>query len=246
MAITTNIKLDTTELRALVSKMQANRAAYAISRGLNDALRQGRTEALKQLTNRYNIARYELTGRNLLRMTSARSSNLSASIFADAKRSVSISKFRGLRGDGLKVSRKRSKLEKGKINTYLKKGRKFQNSVTRSKPRQAVSFEIIKGKRQTLKSGFIAQVKAGKNGIHTGVFSRSRSSRGYVGGSFQYREGKGSRTKQDGNDTPIAEHYTFTLHKAMANRYTRGPIDKRMITAAPRRVSYWLNKELKK
>jgi len=240
MAITTNIKLDTAELRALVSKLQANRAAYAISRGLNDAIRQGRTEALKQLTNRYNIARYELTGRNLLRMTSARSSNLSASIFADAKRSVSISKFRGLKGDGLKVSRKRSKLEKGKINTYLKKGRKFQNSVTRSKPRQAVSFEIVKGKRQTLKSGFIAQMKSG----HVGVFSRSRSSRGYVGGSFQYREGKGSRTKQDGNDTPIAEHYTFTLHKAMANRYTRAPIDKRMVAAAPRRVSYWLNKEL--
>jgi hypothetical protein len=242
MAITTSVKLDTAELQALVNKMTPNRAAYAISRGLNDAIRQGRTVALKAMTNRYNIKRFELTKRGMLRMSSAKSSNLTATIYADARHSVSLSKFNGLKGDGLSIIRKRSRTEKGKIDTYIKKGRKFQTGITRSKPRTPVSFEVVKGRRQTLRSGFITKTKSG----HVGIFSRSTSSKGYSAGRFQYREGKGSRTKKDGNDTPLAEHYSFTLHKAMANRNTREPIEKRMKTVVPVRVRYWLNRELTK
>lgn len=243
MAIITNVKLDTSEISGLVSKLSPKRAAYSISRGLNDSLRQGRTVALKAMTNRYNIPRFELTKSGMLRMSSAKASNLSAAIFADVKRSVAISKFRGLKGDGLSISRKRDKADKTKVNTFIKRGRKFQNNVTRSKDRQKVSFEIVKGKRQTLKSGFIAKMKSG----HVGVFSRSTSSRGYSGGKFQYREGSGSRVNpSDENDTPIAEHYSFTLHKAMANRYTREPVEKKMQDAVPRRVGYWLQRELNK
>lgn len=236
MAIITQVKLDTSEIRGLVARLTPKRAAYSISRGLNDALRQGRTVALKSMTDRYNIKRFELTKSGMLKMSSAKASNLSASIFADVKRSVALSKFNGLKGDGLTITRKRSKLERGKIDTFIKKGRKAQSGVTRNQERTPVSFEIVKGKRQTLRSGFIAKMKSG----HIGVFSRSTSSRGYSGGQFQYREGKGS-----GGANPIAEHYSFTLHKAMANKYTRQPVETKMQSVVPDRVKYWLNRELK-
>jgi hypothetical protein len=223
--------------------MKPTRAAAAIARGLNDSLKVGRTVAIKQMTNRYNIPRFELMGSRsgLIRMTAANRSNLSAAIFADAKRSISISKFRGLKGDGLNITRKRDKSDRSRVNSFIKKGRKFQTGITRSKPRTAVSFEIVKGQRKTLKAGFIARMKSG----HIGVFSRSQSSKGYAAGAFQYREGKGSRINDpDENDTPIAEHYSFTLHKAMANHATRQPIETAMQSRVPDRVKYQLEREL--
>ena len=94
-----------------------------------------------------------------------------------------------------------------------------------------MTVSVVKGApAKIVKGGFIAKLRSG----HVGVFGRSFNSYGYKGGRFNYRT---KRTASFGqSDAPIAEMGTFTLHKAMANRYSERAIVSKMSDALPRRV----------
>ncbi len=240
--ITVNVRIDTTDLVNLAKKASQGETKRAVAKGLNDGIRSGRAEANRQIRNRYNIPLFEINRPKYRKIQAARVGQLSASLLADALKSVPIASFRGLKGDGLTVKRTRKPKSDGKIETRLKRGRTPVSSITRPKKRVPVSVEIIKGQRETMSGAFIAKMSSG----HVGVFSRKNPGRkNYSGGQFRYRTkgAKGERNEQ-GHDTPIGQHYVLTLHKAIANKRTAPAISKRMEQVLPNRTEYWLNRLL--
>lgn len=239
MAVTVQVSLDTKDIQQLVSKLDAGKAAMGIARGLNDAVRQGRTESLRQVRKRYNLPLFEARKPGMIRVHAARKGDLTADVTANVKRSIPLTAFRGTTGDMQTVRRKRITRSK-KIDTKLKRGGKMFSNVTRSRPRKKVSVEVIKGKRVTLDKAFLAKMPSG----HVGVFARSFNARGYgASGLFKYRK-KRIRTGKDEPDTPIAQLSSFTLHKAMANKHVEPEVIKKMTSAVPRRVEFWLKRNL--
>lgn len=244
MATSITVKLDTTDIKALVRQMEAGQAATAISRGLNDSIKIGRTQAVREVRERYNIPLFELRRKGWMRIDAARKNELEAKLFASI-RSMPLSSFKGVSGD--MQSLKRSRLKGGGIRTQVVRNReKFQN-ITRSKPRKKVQLSIIKNKKITLEHAFLTRVSAGNRGsFHIGVFNRSYNSKGYAGGEFRRRSGKRLGTKYPESDTPIAQLFSFTVHKAMSNRFTEKGVIRKMEEAVPRRTEFWLRRTLGK
>ncbi len=228
---TVQVKIDTAQIERLAKEAGPKKAGQAIARGLTDAIKQGRTAARSEIRRRYNIPLTTLTrqGRGaMMRIGSAKPANLSAKLFADVKQSIPLAKFAKTSGAGVTVTHSK------KHGTRLKRGRKYVNQPKTTNPRDPVSIEVVKGKRQTMGRAFIARMKSG----HIGVFGRAG---GYKGGNFNYRT---KRARSTGNDTPIVELSAFTLHKAVDNRHTENAIASKMETAAPRRVKFWLERKL--
>lgn len=245
--VTAHVKIDSADIVALASKLSNKDAAKAVARGLNDAIKQGRTVAKRSITDRYNIAAREVTGtgNKLIRISGARVGDLEASLFADAKRTVKLSKFRGVVAQGLKLQRKQVKDPNGqkKLATFLKRGKTFVNRPTyANRTKEAVTVQIVKGKRTTLPSAFVAKMRSG----HVGIFGRSFNSYGYKGGFFNFREQRKTGFKWGEADTPIAEMGVFTLHKAMANRFSERAIVSKMADVLPNRVRFHLTHVLTK
>jgi hypothetical protein len=246
--VSTNVRIDSADIVALAAKLSNKDAAKAVARGLNDSIKQGRTVAKRSITDRYNIAAREVTGtgNKLIRISGARVGDLEARLFADAKRTVKISKFRGVVAQGLKLQRKQAKDANGqkKLVTFLKRGKTFVNRPTyANRTKEAVTVQIVKGKRTTLPSAFVAKMKSTG---HVGIFGRSFNSYGYKGGSFNFRDQRKSGFKWGEADTPIAEMGVFTLHKAMANRFSERAIVSKMADALPNRVRFHLTHTLTK
>lgn len=244
MATTVTVKLDTREIESLVKQMDSGQAATAISRGLNDSIRIGRTQATREIRDRYNLPLFEIKRKNWMRLEAARRGNLEAKLFASI-RSMPLSSFKGVSGD--LQSLKRSRQKGGGIRTeVVRKKQKFQN-ITRSKPRKKVQLSIIKNHKITLDHAFLTRVSAGDNGkFHIGIFNRSYNSKGYIGGKFRRRSGKRMNTTFPESDTPIAQLFSFTVHKAMSNRITEKGVIRKMEDAVPRRTEYWLRRTLGK
>lgn len=245
--VSANVKIDSSDIIALASKLSKKDAAKAVARGLNDAIKQGRTVAKRSITDRYNIAAREVTGtgNKLIRINGARVGDLEARLFADAKRTVKLSKFRGVVAQGLKLQRKQTKDSNGQKNlvTFLKRGKSFVNRPTyANRTKEAVTVQIVKGKRTTLPSAFVAKMRSG----HVGIFGRSFNSYGYKSGSFNFRDQRKSGFKWGEADTPIAEMGVFTLHKAMANKFSERAIVSKMADVLPNRVRFHLTHTLTK
>lgn len=90
--------------------------------------------------------------------------------------------------------------------------------------RKGVSVEIVRGRRKLISRAFIATLRSG----HRGVFARTSATgaSGYLGGSFQFRHGKGSRLRKKGNDLPIGELLTIGIPQAFSNRVVIERLDK--------------------
>lgn len=244
MATTVTVKLDTSEIKALVKQLDAGQAATAISRGLNDSIKLGRTQATREIRDRYNLPLFEIRRKNWMRLEAARRGDLEAKLFASL-RSVPLSSFKGVSGD--LQSLKRTRQKGGGIRTeVVRKKQKFQN-IKRSRPRKKVALSIVKNKKITLDHAFLTRVSAGGSGaFHIGVFNRSYNSKGYAGGSFRRRSGKRVNTTFPEPDLSIAQLYSFTVHKAMSNRMTEKGVIRKMEDAVPRRTEYWLKRTLGK
>ena len=245
--VTANVRIDDDDIVALAKALSRKDAVKAVSRGLNDAIKQGRTEAKRAITSRYNIPSREIlgTGNKLMRISGARTGDLSARLFADAKRTVKLGKFRGVVAQGLRLQRKATKDANGqkKLVTFLKRGKSFVNRPTfANRTKEQVTVRIVKGKRTTLPSAFVAKLRSG----HVGIFGRSFNSYGYKGGSFNFRDQRKAGFKWGEADTPIAEMGVFTLHKAMANRFNERAIVSKMADALPNRVRFHLTHVLTK
>ena len=245
--VSANVKIDASDIIALAAKLNAKDAAKAVARGLNDAIEQGRTEGKRAITNRYNIASREIvgTGNKLMRIGGARVGDLEAKLFADAKRTVKIGKFRGVIAQGLRLQRKQAQDTNGqkKLVTFLKRGKNYVDRPTaKNRTKEAVTVQIVKGKRTKLPGAFVAKLSTG----HVGIFGRSFNSYGYKGGAFHFRDGQVKKRAWGDPDSPIAEMGVFTLHKAMANRNTERQIVGKMERVLPDRVRFHLSHVLTK
>lgn len=243
MATAVTVRLDTSEIKSMVSRLNAGKASHAIARGLNDSIRIGRTEAIKQVTGRYNIKRFEITRNNSMKVDAARRGDLESKLFVSL-RSMPVSSFKGVTGDLQRIMRTRVKGSSDVRTQVIRGKQKFQN-IKRSKPRQKVSVTIVKGQKVTFNHAFLAKVKAGESGFHIGVFNRAYNSKGYVGGKFKRRSGKRLKGNFPEPDNPIAQLYSFSIHKSMSNRFTEKGVITKMQDAVPRRVTIHLQRELK-
>ena len=90
--------------------------------------------------------------------------------------------------------------------------------------RKGVSVEVVRGHRKLIAHAFIKTLKSG----HRGVFARTSASgaSGYLGGSFQFRHGKGSRLRKKGHDLPIGEILTIGIPQAFSNRVVIERLDR--------------------
>lgn len=90
--------------------------------------------------------------------------------------------------------------------------------------RKGVTVEVVRGHRKLISHAFIKTTKSG----HRGVFARTsaRGASGYLGGSFQFRHGKGSRLRKKGNDLPIGEILTLGIPQAFSNQIVIERLDK--------------------
>ena len=237
--VSAHVRIDSSDLISLSKRLTNQQAAKAVARGLNDAIKQGRTVARKAITDRYNVATREVMQSNLIRISGARVGELEAKLFADAKRSIKLGKFKGTGGQGVTIQRKQTTDPNGqkKLVSFLKvKGQKGFASKTfggnrRGSNQPPVMVQVVKGSpAKQVRGAFIAKLRSG----HVGVFGRSFNSYGYKGGRFNYRNKRERPFGQ--SDAPIAEMGTFTLHKAMANRYSERAIVSKMADALPRRV----------
>jgi hypothetical protein len=239
--VTAHVKIDDSDIVAMAAKLSNRDAAKAVARGLNDAIKTGRTVAKRSITDRYNIAAREVvgTGNKLIRIGGARVGDLDARLFADAKRSVKLGKFRGVQGQGFRLQRKQTADPNGgkKLATFLKRGKSFVDRPTGQDRQKPVSVQIVKGKRTTIHGAFIAKTRSG----HVGIFGRSFNSYGYKGGKFNFRNKRQGGFQWGQPDNPIAEMGAFTLHKAMANRHNERAIVQRMAETLPHRVRFHLS-----
>lgn len=217
-------RVDTKELEELVSKMAAGRARKAIARGLNDAVRQGRTEARRAVTKRYNIPLKELarTGRaSLMRANWASQRDLESQILADVEKSVKLARFSNTSGGG-------GTLKRTQHGSFLRRGKKTLGKPLTGSKKSKVRVKLLKGGRKKVVEGaFIAKTKSG----HIGVFGRGK----YDGsGAFKF-------AKKGGKMTELG---AMTLFKALSSKKVEDTIKNKASSALGRRTKYWLEKEL--
>ena len=243
MALITKVQINTEDVLKLARKATDQQLAKAVSRGLNDAIRSGRSTGLTEITKRYNIPRYRVASKGKLKVEGARIGQLTSRLYVSAE-SVKVASFRGLKGDGISVTKTKIK---GSTKTIakLKRGRKAVPGITRSRPRQKVSVEILRGKRVTFNRAFIARMKSG----HVGVFERKKlGSKNYdSSGRFRSRYGKGSRiTNRNKSDAPIGSLFSFSIAKGFTNKTNGAKIISKVSKQLPKRVKAWLQMELAK
>ena len=120
--VSAHVRIDSSDLIALSKRLSNKQAAKAVARGLNDALKQGRTVARKAITDRYNVPTREVMQSALVRISGARVGELEAKLFADAKRSIKLGKFKGTGGQGVTVQRRQTTDQQGnkKLVSFLK------------------------------------------------------------------------------------------------------------------------------
>jgi len=237
--IRANVSIDTSEIRALARRLSPAQVNKAVSQGLNDSIRQGRTVAKKEVTRVYNLPYYRVSDRKVLKVDAARTGQLSAKLFASVS-PIKLASFKGLKGDGISVNKTKSK------GTTLKRGRSKVAGITRPAPRKPVTVSVLKGKTVSLPNAFIARMKSSG---HVGVFQRKKPGRKNYdsAGAFRLRKGRGSRIAPFGqSDRPIGSLFTFTIHKAIANKRVGPKVINRMESALPNRVRERLKLQLNK
>jgi len=221
------VRLDTSDIQRMASEMSRTKFLIAVSRGINDSIKFGRTYAKKEVKRRYNIAPIELSrgGRNdLIPIRLAKRSDLSATVSASVKQNIKLSAFKGVSGAGVKLVR-------SKDGMSMRKGRKSVSSWQTGKGRDKVQIEIVKGNKVTMDKAFIARMKNG----HIGVFGRAGS---YSGGKFTFRK----KRESSKSDTPIAELGSMSMNKAIDNGNITNNLNQAVSTNVESRVRYWLDR----
>jgi len=243
MALITKVQINTEDVLKLARKATDQQLAKAVARGLNDAIRSGRSKGLSEITKRYNVPRYRVGSKGKLKVDGARIGQLTSRLYVSTE-PIKVASFRGLKGDGISVTKTRLK-GTNKTIAKLKQGRKAVPGISRSRPRQKVSVEIMKGKRVTFERAFIARMKSG----HVGVFERKKLGRKNYNSSGQFRSryGKGSRiTNRDKSDAPIGSLFSFSIAKGFTNKTNGGKILSKVSKQLPKRVKAWLEMELQR
>ncbi len=228
MAIVT-ARVDMSELESLAKRLSNGEVRRAVSRGLNDSIRQGRTVSRKGVGKRYNIPLNQITRSDRGKMLDigwAKSNSLQARLYASVSESTVLSRFRGTSGGG--VTLKRVKDKNKKYRTVMRRGGKNLSQPLTGKKKRLVAVKLLKGGvKKEIDQAFIAKTKSG----HVGVFGRGR----YTGrGAFNFSK-KGGKMQELG---------AMTLFKAMSSRHVEKEIMDKARSAAPRRIKFWLQRYL--
>lgn len=168
--------------------------ATAISRSINEAILQGRTEARAAVKGIYNIPQRNLSGINVRKATSA---NLVAQLYASAT-PIPMDAFA-------------PKFETASRSiTISRRGVQKQRDFKKAKknPGTGVSIEVVKGSRQIIPYAFLIP------GAKPRVFARGA----YKGGSAYGFVQRHKRVEKDGSDKPVKPLLSVTVHAAVLNK----------------------------
>lgn len=193
----------------------------AVSRSLNEAILQGRTQSRASVKALYNIPQRYLGAVNVVKATSI---TLTAKLYASttpipmdafspkfqtATKSFTISR----RGEQKSRSRQRA----------------------RKTPTAGVSIEVHKGKREVIPFAFM--IDGGK----PRVFARGEYRAGTSHGFMQ----RNKRVNKDGSDIPVKPLLSVTVHAAVVNRRAMQHVQQKVNTVFPlsvqRNVSHLLS-----
>jgi hypothetical protein len=168
---------------------EAEAAKKAMASTLNKVTAQAKTAAVRSITEKYNIKKRDLentsTNRTRINIVAARRDRLTAILQISGK-PISLAYFGAKQTVGNRV------ITRTKGYT-TKRAAKFQG----------VTVEILRGKKTKMGNSFIAAVRAGNSGFHTGVFTRA---------------GKGR--------LPILERKMVTIPTLFSSSSTQGAIQK--------------------
>lgn len=135
----------------------------ATTRTLNEVGRKARTSTIKSITQSYNIKRADLsetsTGKGRVKLFAA-TRGKNEVVVEVSGRPISLAYFGARQTVGNRV-------------ITAKKG----HTTKRKAKFQGVQVEVVRGKKTRLGKSFIAVVRAGNSGFHTGVFTRARKGR---------------------------------------------------------------------
>ncbi|SHN45907.1 hypothetical protein [Chitinophaga sp. CF418] len=182
----------------------------AISRGLNEAILQGRTEARMAVKAVYNIPQRYVGGINIIKATSL---SLEAKIYASTK-PIPMDAFSP------------TFQQHGKALTISRKGEQKERAVKRRGNNAAgVTIEVLKGKKEVVPFAFMIP------GAKPRVFARGEYRNSY---GFHRRS---SRVNKEGNDTPVKPLLSVTVHAAVINKKAMEKIERKVLDVYPKSVA---------
>jgi hypothetical protein len=189
----------------------------AVSRAINDSMRQTHTQAKRAVTERYNVFSASVQRKNLYKIKFASPSTQTATMHV-ANKQIPIIAFKGVRQDA-------------KETRVSKKGTSvFSRLKNRGKKTGGVNVQILRGRKTHIRSAFIATMKSG----HVGVFAR-----GEYGKPFEWRK---RRLQSKGGDTPIQELNTLNVPTAFLNDRVKPNVEKKAQDIFQRRLLHHLNR----
>lgn len=189
----------------------------AISRAINDSMRQTHTQAKRAVTERYNIFSAAVQRKQLYKIKFS-SPNTQTATMHVANKQIPIIAFKGVRQDA-----KETRVSKEGTTV-------FSRLKNKGKTTKGVNVTILKGKKTHIRSAFIATMKNG----HVGVFAR-----GQYGKPFEFRN---KRLGKRGNDNPIQELNTLNVPTAFLNNRVKPNVEKKAQDIFQRRLLHHLGR----
>lgn len=223
MRLQISVKDAVQKLEAARQQLGDKKFNLAVSRSLNEAMLQGRTEARKAVKDIYNIPQRYFS--KVDQLNKASSNSLVSLLLVSAKplpMDAFSPKFQ-TSTTSLSISRKGE-----------------QKSRTLKSPRaniaQGVSIEVIRGRREVVPYAFL--IAGGK----PRVFARGQYKSGSGYGFIQRHK----RVNKDGNDIPVKPLLSVTVHAAVLNKASLKRVDARLNAVFPtileRNVSFLLSR----
>jgi hypothetical protein len=200
-------------LKAL-NKTAKENMPVALSRAINDAMRQTTTAAKREVTGRYNVYANYIQAKQLKQGLS-KPTKPTATLNV-ANKQLPVIAFKGVRQDAKETRR-------SKAGTSV-----FSKLKNRSKKTGGVTVEIIKGQKTRIRSAFIATMKSG----HVGVFGR-----GEYGSPFKWRK---ERQKDSGNDNPIQELNALTIATSFLGKQVQKRMERKATEVLASRLAHHL------
>lgn len=202
----------------------------AISRSMNESVRQGRTIVKRSITDVYAIKSSYLKN-TMMPIGNSTPSNLTSKLLISSN-NIPISQFKAVKKGRTVIGREFSYAS----NIKTKKVKAFRGKNIYG---EGVSFEIIKGQRSFIRGAFIRDGKYGLSVLHRAYLS-GRSA--YKSGQFQFRNKRISK----GSDTPIAQLYTLSPFTAAVSKKVITKAEDKVKNAFSSRLSYHLSQAVNK
>ena len=223
------------DLRRFFEPLTPKQAGVAVSRSINESLRTGRAQLVKEISTVYTIK--PMLIRNQLDTISAKSNNLEGKIRGVSRRH-SMSDFKNSGYDvsthsmtSIATKRDSKKVVKKIVSRPLT-GRSMK--IKDRKKYIGLNVEIKKGSSKNIQSAFLMQSKGG----------RIWAARGRYNSSFNW-EWRNKRSSKSGSDLPVNKLLTPSVYAAAVNRVVQGSINEKLSKRFLERLEHNLTEGLR-